>query len=149
MRRKLLVLSTLVGILVGTFGLPAQAAECHGGTPGNYYVDCTTPDSLSCQTPNQNLATAQMPGYGTLELRYDPGCRSIWSRIPWPPAGQPGLSPWAQRDTWNGCLAGNTLGGPLFTSSSNVWSWQLNDMNCRGRARATVNGGGTFSTGWH
>lgn len=91
-----------------------------------------------------------MTGYGWLELRYDQGCRSIWSRVEWPDPGQAGLSPWAQRDTgWNGCLSGHTLGEPLHSSSVHVWSDQLNDKNCRGRARATVNGGGTFSTGWY
>jgi hypothetical protein len=135
------VASLLVAALVGV-GLafhppmPAEAAVCQSG--GDYDIDCTWPDSTSCNGANSTPRSEWGPGLGLLELRYDSGCRSIWGRAP----NAASTDLYAQRTS---CLSGNTAGLTVQDNGSVVWSRQLNDKNCTGQAVVFWQGNGYFT----
>lgn len=139
---RVLVLFAASALLVGLFPLDAFAYTCQSG--GDYNIDCTAPDSTGCSGSNSTEQTEPVSGLGTLKLRYDAGCRSVWARSPI----APGSVPWAQRDNAFGCLWGTTTGGTIYSSGGDWWSWQLNDKNCRARAHVVYNGQ-TWSTPYY
>ncbi len=126
-RRRPVMVLAIAAVLVIATALPAAAAVCQSG--GDYSIDCTVPDSTGCDGTNSTVRTTSIPGLGSLELRYDAGCRSIWGRAP----QAVGQNVSAQRTS---CLSGNTEGLAVTLSSGKVWSRQLNDKNCTGRAKA-------------
>lgn len=134
-----LSLGLAIAVVVGAVLVPslsAAAATCQSG--GDYSIDCTWPDSTGCDGANSTPRSTFVAGLGTLELRYDSGCRSIWGRAP--QAADEDV--WVQRTS---CLAGNTLGLNTQNSGALVYSKQLNDKNCTGQAAVLWNGTGYFT----
>ncbi len=128
MRRSILI--AVIALMALPVGLPASAASC-----SNMAYDCTWPDTLLCNGTNSTVRTKAVPG-GTLELRYDSGCRTIWGRLPTVVLdsnfssyryGGSGSCPW-----------GSTFGLATQASGSVEWTRQLNDANCLGYTRVTV-----------
>lgn len=136
--RRIVGLGVVWGFLM--LAIPAVASTC------SYALDCTVPDSTACDGPNSTVKTTSVPGVGTLELRYDSGCRTVWARSPNSFAV---TNLWAERSTAYSCAFGTTSGNPWFGSGSVSYSQQLHDRNCLGRARLTHYSTGTYSTAYY
>lgn len=130
-------LVVVVGIVFGLVYFPSSSAKAY--VCGNFAIDCTWPDSGSCPNPPHTTPRSTfVSGLGTLELRYDDGCRTIWARAPVPA----GNEAWVQRTS---CAAGNTLGLNNQVNSTHVYSKQLNDAGCTGQAAVFWGGVGYFT----
>ncbi len=138
--RPVLVLLVTVVLLVA-MAIPALASLCP------YSIDCTWPDSQACQTnPDSTVDTEPVPGLGTLELRYDSGCRTVWARSPYSLQID---NLFALRSTSGGCEAGTTSGLSWGTAyPTYMYSRQLNDANCLGRAKILYFGT-YYQTDWY
>lgn len=123
---SVLLMTAAVAVIVPASTEPAFASTCV------MTYDCTAPDSQACQTnPDSTVRTKAIPG-GTLELRYDSGCRTIWGRIPSNVYGWPDTFYSYRYGGSGGCPWGDTFNLGITVSGGYRWTKQLNDANCGG-----------------
>lgn len=123
---SVLLMTAAVAVIVPASTEPAFASTCV------MTYDCTAPDSQACQTnPDSTVRTKAIPG-GTLELRYDSGCRTIWGRIPSTVSGWPDTFYSFRYGGSGGCPWGDTSGLGIAVSGGYRWTKQLNDASCAG-----------------
>lgn len=137
-------MASLVVALVSV-PLPAQAATCRADLGGGFVVDCTVPDSTSCQTnPDHTRRSVWIPDVGLLELRHDVGCDSHWARSP---VTVTIGNLWTSRSV---CATGNTSGlSQGGNNSTHRWSRQLfGGGNCVNYAHAFVGDTGYQTAGY-
>lgn len=102
---------------------PAAAMTCPR------YLDCSWPDTMACDGANSTVRT-KWTWAGTVELRYDSGCRTIWARI-----GSDRNEYFSEVQTKRVTgPSGDTFGGTMLSGWPYLWSRQLDDAGFTGKA---------------
>ena len=135
-------LVVMLGLVIGLVHFPSSTANAY--VCGNFAIDCTWPDISHPDCPNPPNPPHTTPrstfvsGLGSLELRYDDGCRTIWARAP----QAAGTDVWLHRTCGP---SGNTLGKNTQVNGTKVFSQQLNDAGLTGQAAVLWGGVGYFT----
>ena len=141
--RRSAVLALSAGALFAAIAAPAHAVSCYGD-----YCSGKDPNATGCANGATTFASANL-GYGTLDLRWSPTCKTEWARLYVYPTRT--LAPGyviAEQST------GYTQTGPIYAiaswspQSETVWTPMIYSPVLCVKAGANLGTGYSWNTDW-